>query len=793
MANEDVIRQHIVFSKENIENPRKKQVAPMQRPNRDNVKYGTELSDAVRILQGNFEESIQEKPPEFDPAFIFKIKIDKGKIGDDDWQRSGITLLSENPDGFVVLFSQDQLKTFQEKIAGYGEEIAGEQKNPRYAWIASLATEMGLWNRKDRIGKKLSKIDINPDADYILDVELWHYGTNDACRVRMQELHKFTENNGGSLFDYYIGSNLSVARIMVKGSVLNLLLGVEIIERIDFPPQPELKIAQIINTPLDDFPTPITNPPEGSPGICIVDSGIANGHPMLGAAIGDTVAIPASLGTGLDDNGHGTRVAGIALYGNVQDCIQKLNFSPQFFLFGARVTNAQNRFDDHHLIVKQMDEAIRYFHKNYGCRIFNISLGDPELIYDDGKPSQWAQILDTLAQELDILIVVSAGNYDNIFGTNGENADYFQHHYPHYLLEPEARILEPATAVNVLTVGALAQTAASRVMIDHPDDPAIRCLANIDQPSPFTRSGFGVNNSIKPDVCEYGGNAVWDGHGRRIWVTDPEISIVSTNNRFRERLFTVGVGTSYAAPRIAHLAGQILKQYPGISANLIRALIASSACVPSAFSGVLDDDETLRLCGYGRPEINKALYSTDSRVTLIADDTIGIDRIHIYKVPIPDTFKDTTGKRSISVTLAFDPPVRYTRKGYIGIKMDFYLIRGLSTQTIIDWYSARPKDVEFENIEGKYKCDMNPSKTRRGGGTLQKATFFASRNKSFSEYNGDIFHLLVRCKSASWMSANEQERQRYALAVTLEHIDTTVDLYNIIDQRIRPEQRVRVR
>jgi len=81
-----------------------------------------------------------------------------------------------------------------------------------------------------------------------------------------------------------------------------------------------------------------------------------------------------------------------------------------------------------------------------------------------------AQILDTLAQELDILIVVSAGNYDNIFGTNGENADYFQHHYPHYLLEPEARILEPATAVNVLTVGALAQTAASRVMIDHPDD-----------------------------------------------------------------------------------------------------------------------------------------------------------------------------------------------------------------------------------------------------------------------------------------------------------------------------------
>jgi len=97
---------------------------------------------------------------------------------------------------------------------------------------------------------------------------------------------------------------------------------------------------------------------------------------MLGAAIGDTVAIPASLGTGLDDNGHGTRVAGIALYGNVQDCI-KIEFFSTVFLIWRTITNAQNRFDDHHLIVKQMDEAIRYFHKNYGCRIFNISLGDP--------------------------------------------------------------------------------------------------------------------------------------------------------------------------------------------------------------------------------------------------------------------------------------------------------------------------------------------------------------------------------------------------------------------------------
>ncbi len=39
-------------------------------------------------------------------------------------------------------------------------------------------------------------------------------------------------------------------------------------------------------------------------------------------------------------------VAGISLYGDIQACIDSLNFSPNVFVYSARVTNAENRFDD---------------------------------------------------------------------------------------------------------------------------------------------------------------------------------------------------------------------------------------------------------------------------------------------------------------------------------------------------------------------------------------------------------------------------------------------------------------
>jgi hypothetical protein len=509
---------------------------------------------------------------------------------------------------------------------------------------------------------------------------------------------------------------------------------------------------------------------------------------LLANAIGETLAIPDQLGDGHDGHGHGTQVAGIALYGDVREHIENLDFQPDFFLLGAKVTNDENRFDDERLIVNQMREAIEYFYGEYRCRVFNLSLGDDRLVYKDGKPSAWAYILDTLARELDVVLIVSAGNTP-VLATSGAEAERIKNQYPHYILDGEARIIEPATAANVITVGSLANSETSILMARHPNDPAIQCVALIDQPSPFTRCGPGVNGAIKPEVCEFGGNITWDGRTHRILNNDPEASIVSMHHHFQDRLFTTNVGTSFAAPKVAHVAAQILNYYPGVSANLVRALIASSATVPPMTTMIFDnDDDILRVCGYGRPDKTKAIFSSDERVTLIAEDVIPLDAIHLYEIPIPDEFKSSSGKRQITVTLAFDPPVRHTRKEYISLKLKFKLLRGISTERIIKWYSERPDDAE--SIPSRFNCNLIPSTTRRENGTLQKATFTANRNRTFEDYDDEEFHLLI-FSQATWTPSIVEE-QRYAIAITIEHLEQPVQLLNAIRQRVQIPERVRV-
>lgn len=325
-------------------------------------------------------------------------------------------------------------------------------------------------------------------------------------------------------------------------------------------------------------------------------------------------------------------------------------------------------------------------------------------------------------------------------------------------------------------------------------ETSIQPIAHIDCPSPFTRCGPGVNNAIKPEVCEYGGNALWWGRHRQIQA-DSGLGIVSTNIDFRDSLFATQIGTSLAAPRVAHLAAKILQLYPGISANLVRALIANAASVPDAVRELLDhEDDILKVCGYGKPDADRALFSADNRVTLIADESIALDTINLYEIPIPEEFQQLNGTRLISVSLAYDAPVRNTRADYLGVKMSFRLFRGIELEQIVDWFAERSDNPDPDAIEDRYKCKMDPSPKRRETSTLQKAVFKASQNRSFIDYANDTgsFYLLVTCQ-AGWASPEEFEEQRYGLAVSIEHLDAPIQLYELVSQRIQSRERIRVR
>jgi len=81
----------------------------------------------------------------------------------------------------------------------------------------------------------------------------------------------------------------------------------------------------------------------------------------------------------------------------------------------------------------------------------------------------------------------------------------------------------------------------------------------------------------------------------------------------------------------------------------------------------------------------------------------------------------------------------------------------------------------------------------RENGTLQKGTFSISNNPR-EEY-GDTYHLVAQC-ARNW---SDEEKQRYAIAVVLEHSDLhetlfgRVNLYEAVHQQIEAKARIRLK
>jgi hypothetical protein len=290
---------------------------------------------------------------------------------------------------------------------------------------------------------------------------------------------------------------------------------------------------------------------------------------------------------------------------------------------------------------------------------------------------------------------------------------------------------------------------------------------------------------IKPDLADFGGNAVWDGPTDALVNGNQKeaAGIWAMHHKPVEKLFRARSGTSFAAPNIAYKAALLLSHFPTASANLLRSLLALSATIPKAVSlrsRGLDAKSALMVCGYGVSNADHAATSDDGRVVLFAEDELSLDHFAVFEVPIPTEFQTTKGAREIKVALAFDPPVRHTRADYLGVTMGWRLLRGTKESDVFDryrkWTKEEGKPPEFPN---RLVCPADVGSDLRECGTLQAATYRGK--KDISQY-GDRYYVAVWC-SRRWAPV-AIERQRYALSVQLRHENVTT-LYQTLRQPVR--------
>jgi hypothetical protein len=768
-------------------------------------------------------------------------------------------IVAEQEEGYVIVASRDiELGPFVEMVNGFSVQIHGS------ATVAKIHQLFDDPDRTDRLRRILSErlfgdwpavtdtqtyivdigiactgiVEIPPlpnrgkrdsDADWAAKENAWsearHNAYSEWDKIKLEregEIEGFVTFYDAEILNTIDGGAYEAAvlpdsftvRVKISGKgfrdfVLNYPFVFEVVE-------PEDIYLPQINGIVGQVPEPTavpTSPEAGAPSVCVIDSGIQEGHILLEPAIDTTTShcfLPGRPANEVSDfvhpAGHGTRVAGAVLYGEevAKDGTPQL----PFWIQNARVLDENNQMPVELFPPAAMRAAItRFYLGAKNTRLFNHSInarGYCRVRY----MSAWAAEIDALSNEFDVLVIQSAGNlsssaahpYLGIAEHLGAGRTY-----PEYLQEQSCRVANPGQSLQALTVGSVAYGPF--------EDQGWKSFAGeIEQPSAFSRSGFGIWSVIKPEVVEYGGDAIRTANnppdiqvGGRLPEACPEL--------VRSTMFPPGpaydrdqAGTSFAAPKVTRIAARLQALLPEEPALLYRALVVQSARWPEWAEALLNElrlgdlegiqparktallaqtSGLIRCLGYGVPDEERATTNTDHRTTFVTHDEISIHakECHIYQIPVPQELRNQADEFDIriDVTLSYVAQPRRTRRN---------LRRYLSTW--VEWKSNKlgehlndfrrraMKDVPGE-AEGA-EASVLPwtlhegsgygyiRDTRRNAGTVQKDWAVVKSNKLPDQF-------CIAVVGHNGWSHDPDSAARYTMAVTFEILGQEITIY----------------
>jgi hypothetical protein len=409
----------------------------------------------------------------------------------------------------------------------------------------------------------------------------------------------------------------------------------------------------IYNTPQRTFGFEITNADADLPIIGVIDSGVSNETPLAPIIIGKENEFNSTNTSSFSDTtDHGTGVAAFAALGTKLIPEYRGDVEADAKILPIKIIDGQTGA----ISQQKTIELIRRAYNDYGVRIFTLTIGYGQFpLKNNEEYSSYARMLDELSYELDILIFISTTN--NIFNINNQSD------YPVKFNEDNANIAPPAESMNNITVGATAnnyETGVFNGLAVDKNFPAIysrKFHYDYSDSEAFNQS---TRNKYlkKPDIIIGGGDYSADNSfGNTAFLIGGSASLEVLSSDLSERTYK-NVGTSFSAPIAANLAAKLLRLYPDINMQTVKALIINSA-VEIKTGNVFDSFDNIsknRIFGYGTPNIDSLFSSTDDKVTLIIEDEITPGNIKTFPIHIPKYLNDAqrkSGVLKISSTLTF--------------------------------------------------------------------------------------------------------------------------------------------
>ncbi|NWB90271.1 S8 family peptidase [Pseudomonas agarici] len=545
---------------------------------------------------------------------------------------------------------------------------------------------------------------------------------------------------------------------------------------------------------------------EHTPHICILDTGVNHGHPLLTPALVEPDLHTIEPDWGVDDrHGHGTSMAGLALYGDLTHTLRS-----------AEPLIIEHRLESVKLLPS--DGANAGDEKNFGfntveavarpeitaplrARLFSMAVTTVDG-RDRGRPSSWSSALDRLAFDADgqgaspRLFVISAGNIR-------ESSEWVDYPSSNTLMG----ICDPAQAWNSLTVGAFTDLVELA--------PGLRAVAAQGGLSPFstTSQNWISHYPLKPDVLFEGGNLI---HDELLGpATAGELSLLTTHNRPVDRHLTLATATSAATSLCSRMAAQLMAAYPARWPETIRALIVHSAGWTDAMKQMFlpqnrnptkqDYERLVRHCGFGVPSLDRAKWSASNSLTLIVEDTLqpfkklrGKDpsprEMHLHELPWPKDELEALGATDVemTVTLSYFIEPNPSARGRSRYRYESHGLRFDVKRPTEDVprFRARVNAAALDDENGVPNQDNDPAwtlgKQKRHRGSLHQDTWNGTAAELASRG-----YLAVYPSLGWWKTRGALERYdspaRYALIISIKVPEVDTDIYSVIAEKIAPE------
>lgn len=737
-----------------------------------------------------------------------------------------------------------------------------EERAPRNfagLWQAfELLEDLRRWGLKDRIQpdaeayfkEQLDLIAEGQAPDGIgVEIELWPYGKSNDMGQALEEVGTLVRRTNGA--ELISTCRIDDARVGILLAVLPAELVRTLLEsdRVGMIPREDLRAladataiqafgprGQTATDPAPVHPATAPRPPDpasfpdptgAQPRVAVMDTPPVGHHPWVDRwlTVSDRFGLEPAVDVALRH--HGTAMVSLALHGTLEEpktLADPVLALPVLAASQDGASRTQTHLPDGLILADVLRVAIQHLFEDDGhggpiapgTRIVSLSIGDSSRPFA-GRISSAARVLDWLAFKYDLLILVSAGNYDPIRLPIGQ-MDFEKlddagrrkavlDHFRQLMIDENAHppsILSPAEGANVLTVGALDTDPTEDAPHPSPTtqhrfkrDPAFH--------GPYSRLGPGMQGQIKPDVLFPGGSPVYTMNGG---TSCTNLRLVP-GGRFGMleaapvegigEPLTRSVGTSGATATAANAAGRIASMlseldtprqvpldYHGI---LTKALMVHGCQETDWFHGAAefhlgtnanalrDYEDLTRFFGYGLPDVKRVLACTDTRATVLGFGELPPDQDAAmeFRFPIPGDLSGQTVPRRIAVTLAWFAPCDAQRVEYKRARLDLEV-----------------KPTSNRLTKDRRGSTRGNGRHLDGRGTVIHQVFEGETAAQIP----DDHDLPIKVQRAKVSTLAATTRIRFGLAVTLDvGLQTGVDLpiYQRVAERLGIRQPIRPR